>query len=84
VHKNIFELLCTPGHEISGPNPVARSESLAAIFSHTDLTQKKKRPNAYRQTKIFGRQWQPGNRKFRALLYTVENINFIKLLGTKT
>jgi hypothetical protein len=31
-----------PGHEISGLNPVARSESLAAIFSHTDLIQKKK------------------------------------------
>jgi hypothetical protein len=29
------------GHEISGLNPVARSESLAAIFSHTDLIQKK-------------------------------------------
>jgi hypothetical protein len=33
---------------------------LAAIFSRTDLIQeKKKRPNAYRQTKIFGRQWRP-------------------------
>jgi hypothetical protein len=55
------------GHEISGLNPVARSESLAAIFSRTDLIQKKKQPNAYRQTKIFGRQWRPGDRKFRAL-----------------
>jgi hypothetical protein len=55
------------GHEISGLNPVARSESLAVIFSRTDLIQKK-RPNAYRQTKIFGRQWQPGDRKFRTLL----------------
>jgi hypothetical protein len=31
------------GHEISGLNPVAISESLAAIFSRTDLIQKKKR-----------------------------------------
>jgi hypothetical protein len=30
------------GHEISGLNPVARSESLAAIFSRTDLIKKKK------------------------------------------
>jgi hypothetical protein len=29
------------GHEISGLNPVARSESLAAISSRTDLIQKK-------------------------------------------
>jgi hypothetical protein len=29
----------TAGHEISGLNPVARSESLAAIFSRTDLRQ---------------------------------------------
>jgi hypothetical protein len=29
------------GREISGLNPVARSESLAAIFSRTDLFQKK-------------------------------------------
>jgi hypothetical protein len=55
------------GHEISGLNPVARSQSLAAIFSRTDLIQKKKRPNAYCQTKIFGRQWRPGDWKFRAL-----------------
>jgi hypothetical protein len=50
-------------------DPVARSESLAAIFSCTDLIQKKKLPNAYRQTKIFGQQWRPGDRKFRALVY---------------
>jgi hypothetical protein len=30
-----------PGHEISGLNPVARSESLAAIFSRTDLIKEK-------------------------------------------
>jgi hypothetical protein len=33
---------CKAGHEISGLNPVGRSESLAAIFSHTDIIQKKK------------------------------------------
>jgi hypothetical protein len=40
---------------------------LTAIFSRTDLI-KKKRPNAYRQTKLFGRQWRPGDRKCCALL----------------
>jgi hypothetical protein len=49
------------GHEISGLNPVARSESLAVIFSRTDLIQKKpeNKLEAYRQTKIFGRRWRP-------------------------
>jgi hypothetical protein len=58
------------GHEISGLNPVARSERWAAIFSRTDLIKiiiKKKRPNTYHQTKIFGHQWRPDDRKFRAL-----------------
>jgi hypothetical protein len=36
-------------HEISGLNPVARSESLAAIFSRTDLIQKKKRKIYHRR-----------------------------------
>jgi hypothetical protein len=31
------------GHKISGLNPVARSESLAAIFSRTDLILKKRK-----------------------------------------
>jgi hypothetical protein len=49
------------GHETSGLNPLARSKSLAAIFSHTDLILKKLEniPEVYRQTKIFGRQWRP-------------------------
>jgi hypothetical protein len=34
--------LYNSGHEISGLNPVARSESLAAILSRTDLIKKKK------------------------------------------
>jgi hypothetical protein len=68
-----------PEHEISGLNPVARSESLAAIFSRTDLIQEKKKteniPEACRQTKIFGRQWRPGDRKFRALIYSIYKQN---------
>jgi hypothetical protein len=60
-------------HKISGLNPVAKSESLAAIFSRTDLIKKKTEniPKAYRQTKICGCQWQPGDQKFCALNYTV-------------
>jgi hypothetical protein len=68
--KNIHKQF-NSGHEISGLNPIARSESLAIIFSCTHLTQKKKTeniPEAYRQTKIFGRQWRPGDWKFRALI----------------
>jgi hypothetical protein len=34
-------MILEQGDEISGLNPVARSESLAAIFSRTDLSQKK-------------------------------------------
>jgi hypothetical protein len=59
--------ICT--NEISGLNPAASSqirEFGRHFFSHRSNLEKKN-PNAHRQTKIFGRQWRPGDRKFRAL-----------------
>jgi hypothetical protein len=72
VNPIVVKYIChISGHEISGLKPVARSESLATIFFSTDLIQKKKLPNAYHQTKIYGRQWRPSDRKFRALSYII-------------
>jgi hypothetical protein len=44
------------GYEISGLNPVARSESLAAIFSRTDLIKGKKWKIYQYRYKIYQRQ----------------------------
>jgi hypothetical protein len=56
----------TAEHEISGLNPVPRSESLAAIFSRTDLIQKKKGQMPIAKLKYLVAN---GDRKFRALYY---------------
>jgi hypothetical protein len=56
-------MLSNPGHEISGLNPVARSESLAAIFSRTDLKKKGQMPIAKLKYLVAN-----GDRKFRALI----------------
>jgi hypothetical protein len=55
------------GHEISALNPVARSESLAAIFSCTDLIYKKKAKCLITKLKylVANGDLAPGN--FRAL-----------------
>jgi hypothetical protein len=61
----------TPGHEISGLNPVARSESLAAIFSCTDLVKKKNGQMPIAKLKYLVAN---GDRKFHALGYSVCNL----------